>query len=65
MKNDYLGSKFFTEKVNILLRGEMGRESKLNKCPKMPIEGKHWESISKIIIQFLMPNSVKSYLIFD
>lgn len=64
MKNDYLGSKLFTEKANTLLRAEMGRKSKLNKYLKMPTEGKYWELISKIVIEFLVLNSAKRNLSF-
>lgn len=64
VKNDYLGFQLSTEKVNTSLRAEMGRKSKLNKCPKMPTDGKYGELISKIVTQFLLLNSAEWSLIF-
>lgn len=64
MKNDYLGSKFFIEKANTLLRAEMGRKSKVSQSPRVPIEGKYWEVIPKVVIHFLVLNAAKSHLFY-
>lgn len=62
VKNDYLGSKFFKEKANTLeLKWE---QSKLNKYPRMPTEGKYWEVILKIVIHFLVINAAKNHLCY-
>jgi len=59
-----LGSKFFIEKANTLLRAEMGRKPKLSKYHRMPTEGKYWEVIPKIVIHFLVLNAAKSHLCY-
>lgn len=61
VKKHYVGFKLFTEKVNTLLRAEMGGKYKVNKCPKMPTDSKYQELISKIAIEFLMLNSAKNF----